>query len=167
MNIRLATINDLHQLKMIYKNIIANMNKNHVQIWDDIYPCEFFQEDIEKKRLYLLTEDDHIAAAFALSESNDGENYVKWKEAKAKAFYIDRLGVNVEFARQGIGGLALKSAMELAKRKNAKYLRLFVIDINKPAINLYVKNGFQQVDGIYEEKIEDCVLREYGFEVEL
>lgn len=167
MNLRLATNNDLHQLKKMYKNIIANMNRNNVQIWDDIYPCEFFQEDIEKERLYLLTEDDNIAAAFALSESNDGENDVNWKEAKAKAFYIDRLGVNVEFARQGIGGLALKEAMELAKQKNAKYLRLFVVDINKPAINLYVKNGFQQVEGIYEEKIEDIVLREYGFEMEL
>lgn len=61
----------------------------------------------------------------------------------------------------------LKNAMELAKLKNAKYLRLFVVDINKPAINLYLKNGFKQVDGIYEERIEDFVLYEYGFEIEI
>ena len=73
----------------------------------------------------------------------------------------------MKYLRQGIAGLMLKNAMELAKLKNAKYLRLFVVDINKPAINLYIKNGFKQVDGIYEEKIEDFVLYEYGFEIEI
>lgn len=57
--------------------------------------------------------------------------------------------------------------MDLVKEQGYKYLRLFVVDINKPAINLYLNNGFNQVDGIYEEKIEDFVLREYGFEIEI
>lgn len=165
MNLRLAKKNDLHQLKQMYERIIDNMNKNNIQIWDEVYPCEFFQEDIENKRLYILTEDDDIVAAFALCESNDGEEYLKWKNTKEKALYIDRFGVNVKYLRQGIAGLMLKNAMELAKLKNAKYLRLFVVDINKPAINLYLKNGFKQVDGIYEEKIKDFVLYEYGFEI--
>ncbi|WP_376774592.1 GNAT family N-acetyltransferase [Clostridium thailandense] len=72
--------------------------------------------------------------------------------------YLDCFGVNVNYSRQGIGSLMLKQA---------KYLRLFVVDINKPAINVYLKNGFKQVDGIYEEKIDDgLILREYGFEIE-
>lgn len=167
MNLRLAKKNDLHQLKKMYEKIIDNMNKNNIQIWDEIYPCEFFQDDIENKRLYILTEDDDIVAAFVLCESNDGEDYLKWKNAKEKALYIDRFGVNVKYLRQGIAGLMLKNAMELTKLKNAKYLRLFVVDINKPAINLYLKNGFKQVDGIYEERIEDFVLYEYGFEIEI
>lgn len=40
--------------------------------------------------------------------------------------------------------------------------------IIQPAINLYLKNGFRQVDGIYEERIDDdLTLREYGFEIEV
>jgi ribosomal protein S18 acetylase RimI-like enzyme len=167
MNLRLAKKNDLHQLKKMFEKIIDNMNKNNIQIWDEIYPCEFFQDDIENKRLHIITEDDDIVAAFALCESNDGEDYLQWKNAKEKALYIDRFGVNVKYLRQGIGGLMLKNAMELAKQKNAKYLRLFVVDINKSAINLYLKNGFKQVDGIYEERIDDFVLHEYGFEIEI
>ncbi len=167
MNLRLAKKNDLHQLKKMYEKIIDNMNKNNIQIWDEIYPCEFFQDDIKNKRLYIVTKDDDIVAAFVLCESNNGEDYLKWKNTKEKALYLDRFGVNVKYLRQGIGGLMLKNAMELAKQKNAKYLRLFVVDINKPAINLYLKNGFKQVDGIYEERIEDFVLQEYGFEIEL
>ncbi len=167
MNFRLAKQSDLPQLKKMYEKIIHNMNKNNIKIWDEIYPCEFFEDDIKIKSLYILSDDNDIAAAFTLCESIDGENHVKWKNIKEKALYIDRFGVNVNYLRQGIGGLMLKNAMELAKQKGAKYLRLFVVDINKPAINLYLKNGFKRVEGIYEEKIDDFVLREYGFEIEI
>jgi len=163
---RLAEKNDLPLLKTMYKEIIDNMNRNNIQIWDEVYPCEFFQNDIDYQRLYLLVDDD-IAAAFALSESNDGEGHLIWNNPKAKALYIDRFGVNVNYSRLGLGEQMLKNAISLAKQKNAEYLRLLVVDINKPAINLYLKNGFQQVDGIYEERIDDFVLREYGFELEI
>ena len=167
MDLRLAKKSDLPQLKTMYEKIIGNMNKNNIQIWDEIYPCEFFQDDIESKSLYILTEDNDMVAAFALCESNDGEDHLAWENVKEKALYIDRFGVNVNYLRQGIGRLMLKNAMELAKQKDAKYLRLFVVDINKPAINLYLKNGFKRVDGIYEKKIDDFVLHEYGFEIKI
>ena len=61
----------------------------------------------------------------------------------------------------------LRNAAELALQKNAEYLRLFVVDINEPAVNLYRENGFAQAEGIYEEKFDDFVLREYGFEKRL
>ena len=169
MDLRLANINDLSKLKAVYRNIIDNMIRNKISIWDEIYPCEFFSDDIENNRFYLLVEeDDDIVAAFALCESNAGESYVKWENAHDKALYIDRFGVNVDFSRRGIGSIMLKHAITLTKQKHAKYLRLFVVDINKPAINLYLKNGFRHVDGIYEERIDDdFILREYGFEIEV
>lgn len=168
MKFKLAEKDDLLNIKAMYEKIVENMNKNNIEIWDEIYPCEFFQDDIENNRLYLLVEEnDDIVAAFALSELNTGESHLKWKDATSKALYIDRFGVNVDYLKQGIGAIMLKNAMEIAKQKDAKYLRLFVVDINKPAINLYMKNRFKQVDGIYEEKIDDFVLREYGFEIEV
>jgi len=169
MDLRLANINDLSKLKAVYGKIIDNMNRNNIPIWDEIYPCEFFRDDIENNRLYLLVEEhDDIVAAFALCESNAGESHVEWENAHDKALYIDRFGVNVDYSRRGIGSIMLKHAITLTKQKNAKYLRLFVVDINKPAINVYLKNGFRQVDGIYEERIDDdLILREYGFEIEV
>ncbi|MEF2653809.1 MAG: hypothetical protein U0M37_06350, partial [Blautia sp.] len=47
MEFSLAVMQDLAQLKSIYKEIIKNMNENGIQIWDDIYPCEFFEDDIK------------------------------------------------------------------------------------------------------------------------
>ena len=47
MEFSLAVMQDLAQLKSIYKEIIKNMNENGIQIWDDMYPCEFFEDDIK------------------------------------------------------------------------------------------------------------------------
>lgn len=168
MNLRLSNLNDLPKLKLMYKEIIDNMNKNNIEIWDDIYPCEFFIDDIEKNRLYLLVEDNEvIVGAFTLCESNSGENYVKWDNKDEKALYIERFGVNIDYLRKGIGSLLIKYATKLTKEKECNYLRLFVVDINKPAINLYLKNGFNQVDGIYEERFDDFELIQYGFEIKV
>lgn len=168
MDFRLAVIEDLPQLKAVYREIIQNMNNNQIQIWDDIYPCEFFDDDIKHNRLYVLLNNNEIVSAFVLCDNNSGENSVEWQDNQCKAFYLDRLGVNVNYLKRGMGSLMLEKAKETAKNLGAAYLRLFVVDINKPAINLYIKNGFVRANGIYDEVIdEDLVLHEYGFEVTL
>lgn len=106
--------------------------------------------------------------AFVLCKTNTGENAVKWKENHAEAFYIDRLGVNVKYLKKGIGGLMLDKAKEVAKTFGAEYLRLFVVDVNIPATQLYEKNGFLKADGVYDEAFDDgFVLHEFGYEIKL
>lgn len=167
MNLRLANMDDLPQLKAIYHKIIENMNQNNIQIWDDVYPCEFFGDDIQHDRLYVLVEEEKIISAFALCDSNAGEASVTWESRQTKALYIDRLGVNVDYLRKGVGRVTLHQAIALARERHADYLRLFVVDINQPAINLYTKTGFKKADGVYDEVIDDnLVLHELGFEIE-
>lgn len=167
MNLRMANIDDLPQLKSVYEKIICKMNKDNIHIWDEIYPCEFFYDDIKNNRLYILEENNEIISAFTLCNSNEGAEYVKWENKHDEALYIDRLGVNVNYSRKGIGSITLNEAITLARDKGARYLRLFVVDINKPAINFYIKSGFKRVDGIYDEIIDDnLVLHEFGFEIE-
>lgn len=168
MDFRLAVMQDLPQIKSVYKNIIKKMNNEQIQIWDDIYPCEFFDEDIRNNRLYVLQNNDDIVSAFTLCDTNSGEKAVEWQDNLCKALYLDRLGVNVNYSRMGIGSLMLERAKETAKKSGAEYLRLFVVDINEPAIRLYIKNGFIMGNGVYDEVIDDnFILHEYGFEVAL
>lgn len=167
MKFRLATQNDLPQIKAVYRDIIDRMDESGIQIWDDVYPCEFFADDIKRGRLYVLMDGGKVAAAFALCESNSGADAVEWNDTGATALYLDRLGVSVEYARQGVGTAMLQHARDLARKRGATYLRLFVVDGNEPALNLYRKNGFEQV-GTYDEVIDaDLVLREWGFEKRL
>lgn len=168
MDFRLAGMQDLLQLKDVYKQIIKNMDEQDIQIWDDIYPCEFFEEDIKNNQLYVLLNNGEIVSAFVLCKTNTGENAVKWKENHAEAFYIDRSGVNVKYLKKGIGGLMLDKAKEVAKTFGAEYLRLFVVDVNIPATQLYEKNGFLKADGVYDEAFDDgFVLHEFGYEIKL
>ena len=168
MNFRLAVMQDLPRLKAMYEDIIQNMNNNQIQIWDDIYPCEFFDEDIKNNRLYVLYSNEELISAFVLCDTNLGEKSVEWQDNQRKSLYLDRLGVNVNYSRMGIGSLMLNKAKEVAQKCGAEYLRLFVVDINVPAIHLYIKNGFIRANGIYDEVIDkDLVLHEYGFEAAL
>ena len=168
MKFRLARTDDLREIKEMYTKLINRMNKVGIEIWNDIYPCEFFADDIANNNLYILSNENIIVGAFVLCDSNAGETHLKWKKENAKALYLDRLGVNIDFAKQGITTQLLKFATEIAKDKSAEYLRLFVIDINIPAINLYKKNGFIKTDGIYVEKIDETLsFKEYGFEKKL
>lgn len=168
MEFRLARMSDLESIKTMYKEIIENMNRQGINIWDDIYPCEFFAEDINNDRLYVLKTKDEILSAFVLGKSSSGENAVEWKEPDAKAIYLDRLGVNVKYSRAGIGRLMLEKAKEIARSNDAEYLRLFVVDTNVPAIRLYENNNFIKAKGIYEERFEDgFCLYEFGYEIEI
>lgn len=168
MEFRRSVSADLPQLKSVYGDIIQEMNKHKIEIWDEIYPCEFFEENIQKNQLYVLTEGDEIVSAFALTTTNAGENFVEWEKKSGKVYYLDRLGVNKKYFKKGIGSYMLDKAKELSKSLGAEYLRLFVVDINEPAIRLYLKNGFKRVRGLYEEKFDDgFVLREFGYEIKL
>lgn len=168
MDFRLAAMQDLPQIKSVYKDIINKMNTEQIQIWDDIYPCEFFAEDIRNNRLYVLLNHGDLVSAFVLCDTNSGEKAVEWQDNSCKALYLDRLGVNVNYSRMGIGSLMLEKAKETAKKSGAEYLRLFVADINEPAIQLYIRNGFLRGNGVYDEVIDDdLILHEYGFETAL
>ena len=168
MDFRQAVMQDLPQLKDMYKRIIKDMNEQNIQIWDDIYPCELFEDDIKNNQLYILLNNGEIVSAFVLSDTNSGEIAVEWNDNHAKAVYIDRLGVNVKYSKKGIGSLMLDNAKEIAKTLNAEYLRLFVVDINIPAIQLYTKKEFIKVNGVYNEIFDDgFVLHEHGYEIKL
>lgn len=168
MDFKVADMEDLPQLKAMYKDIVQYMNSRQIPIWDDVYPCEFFEEDIKSKRLYLLLHHREIVSAFALCKKSTGEKGLEWQNNQGKALYLERLGVNVTYLRTGMGGLALERAKETARKLGASYLRLLVADRNQPAIQLYIKSGFVKANGSYHEVFEDgFVLREYGYEIKL
>ena len=77
MNLRLANLNDLQQVKVMFRAIIQYMDQHDVAIWDDIYPCEFFEEDIKKGQLYVLEDDTILVGAFALCDCSGGEDHVE------------------------------------------------------------------------------------------
>ncbi len=165
---RLAEAKDLEQLTDVYREIIKKMNENGIQIWDDVYPCELIEEDIKSKRFYIMLNDEEIISAFALCNADNVEYSIKWTNNNREVLYLDRFAVNVKYLKKGIGSLMLVMAKQVAKELGAEYLRLFVVDINKPAARFYEKNDFIKADGVYHEVFDDGFsLYESGYEIKL
>jgi len=159
---------ELCSVREFYRGIVDMLNKNGIGIWDEEYPFCCLEEDIEKGRLWMLERGGKPLALMALTEENRGQHAVKWPEGGAPARYIERFGVSAGHQGQGIGGEALRAAEELVKAEGADCLRLFVADINLPAIAFYEKNGYIRAGGMYHEVIdEDCVFNDYGYEKKL
>lgn len=163
---RHATYIDLPALKLLYRDAIAKMEAEGVHIWDDVYPAEFLHKDIDRNQLYLLAEEERIAGVFALREGHLAGTLLPWEQPQAAAIYLERFVVSPDFLRRGIGKQLLGEACRVARELGYAYLRLLVVESNKPAINLYLKFGFKRVDGVYNEGIlEGEVLPENGYEI--
>ena len=163
---RLANESDLPALKVMYRAIIAQMERDGIRIWDDVYPTEVLIDDIRTGGLYLAEESGVPVCAFALCPTTGGIDTMKWRDPHAKAYYIERLGVSPSHLRQGLGEACLREAMRLCEADGVPYLRLFVVDKNTPAIDLYLKIGMTRAEGLYDKYIfGDFLISEYGFEI--
>ena len=69
-------------------------------------------------------------------------------------FELAKIGVTKTFRGLGIGNLLMEAAIDFAKRKGAKKIILFTIEMLVPAINLYHKYNFKDIphkDSKYED----------------
>ncbi|MFR5076504.1 MAG: hypothetical protein ACLTDX_00095 [[Clostridium] innocuum] len=81
MIIRKAVKQDLPQLQVMYEAIIAHMYAQQICIWDAVYPCICFPEDIKQERMYVLREDARTTGCVRLmpSISEGGSSTSTWQ----------------------------------------------------------------------------------------
>lgn len=168
MELNTAQMDRLPQIEALFQAVNAQMEREGIAIWDDIYPAVAFPEDIRQKRLYVLTQGPELLGAFALCPWTLEGSGMGWAEPDEPACCLERLAVRVDRRGEGLGAAALEHAAKLAREQGARYLRLLVADFNAPAIGLYEKCGFQRVEGIYKLEIDgSLIMQEYGFERKL
>ena len=166
--IRRAAFSDLPAAKEMYAALVARMDQEGWGVWDETYPRDFVEKDIERDQFYLLLEGDRLVGAFALPPHDNGEGDVPWRDSSAPARYLYRFGIAPEQGGQGLGKQALGKIEELCGALGARYLRLYVAYENQPAMGLYRKAGFVQRPGEFGEMLEDGTrLYEYAFEKEV
>lgn len=166
----LASPADLCAIQAMFSSLVSHMNQTGITIWNAVYPNEVFPEDIEENRLYVVRCGGDIAAVFALLEpfADPARSTVEWSEETDSAMYLYRLGVAVEHLGKGYACAAVEFAKAIVRAKGYKYLRLFAVDTNTPAVNLYLKNGFRKAVGTRIDDIStDEFLIESGFEVKV
>ena len=72
MDYRLGTPDDLDEVVSLVEGAKRLMSAQGINQWDDIYPCrEDFESDIKKSNLYVVLQEEKIAAVYVISEECD------------------------------------------------------------------------------------------------
>ena len=155
MEFRLATIEDLDEIKEMYREIIRETERLGRPIWGSDYPVDFLHVDVESNRMFILVDGNEIVAAVALCDAIWDDSMVDYEDPEAKAKYIERLAVRPSRWREGLSRTIMEKAEETARNMGAEYLRLYVIESNKPASSLYRKIGFHQIGAEYAIPVDE------------
>ena len=146
MNIRLANKSDLEQLNVLFKEVIIDMKKKKINMWNDVYPFCEFEYDISKKRMYVIEHNDEIIGSFVLCDADDSDyNLINWKYNE-KWISLSRFAIIPEQQGNGYAKEAIKYIEKEVIKQNYKVIRLTVYEKNKYAIGLYEKLGFDRVE---------------------
>lgn len=167
MNVRLANINDLDYLIDMYKHVAINMMNNGVYIWNEKFPGNVIELAISDSIFYVLEDNDIIVAGFTLFNKTTTDQDIQWIDNNDKAIYFGRFAINVNYLNSGYGRVCVDKAKRIVNNKGYHYMRLFVVDTNKPALDFYEHLGFNKAKGIYVDKVsDDMIYNEFGYEIE-
>lgn len=161
-----ATIADLPKINTIYGELVKKIESDGMNFWNEEYLFCFLEQDILEQSLYLLRDGEEIISCIKISPERSMSEGIEWGEMNKKIIYFYRFGVNVKYLNKGFGFKTIECAKKVAKEMGGECIRFLVIRENIPAINLYIKNGFTQVPGMYKEVIDEkYTFHEYGFEL--
>ena len=145
MEYRLGKREDLDEICELVQRAIAEMERQGIDQWDEVYParCDF-ENDLNNESLYLVTEQEKIVALYVLSRECD-EQYRngRWKSKDETACVLHRLCVSPDYQNQGIGKVVLRHIEEQTREKGYDSLRLDTFTENPFAQKLYLHNGYE------------------------
>ena len=96
---------------------------------------------MEQNTLYVVLEEDTLAAVYAISEECE-DAYLTCDWENEKPCVIHRLCVSPDYQNRGIGRLVLDRIEKQLFEKGYDSVRLDVFSENPYALRLYEKNGY-------------------------
>ena len=149
LKVRKAEKGDFEKVMIFYRSMTDRMKEKGFTItWvKDVHPSpEFVKESIEEGTLYMGILEDRVVSAMTLNHRHAPEyGKIKWKEDldDREVFVIHALGVDPDMTGKGVGSGMVRAAAQTAAQKGGRALRLDVLDTNRPARDLYLRNGFE------------------------
>ena len=171
--LRHAEIGEAEGILEFYRGVIDSIRDSDFKPkWSDRYPnIEFIEKSIEKRELYICTENDHIISCVVLNNRFDPEyENIEWNidAEPAETLIIHTFAVNSESAGKGIGKELFSQIKSNALSNNLKAIRLDIIYGNVGAQKVFEKFGFEYVDtvelfhpavGLERFHLYECVLK--------
>lgn len=151
MNIRLAIISDLDDIKKIAEACAIDMANYSVFQWNEQYPSrEVFKKDIESDSLYVLEINKKVVGCIVLTDFKDSVyKDVKWLTKDSKNLYIHRLAVNPAFQKKGNGRKLMDFAESFAVENNFVSIRLDTFSLNHRNNKFYKSRGYTQLEDVF------------------
>lgn len=139
MMFRNATDNDFNEIFSLYRAAIGTEGCT----WNEYYPDEeILKEDLKRKDIYCLTENNEITGAVSIDEDEAIDNLSCWSPQLIPCGEIARLVVKESRKNNGIARILLKNAMEKMKERGYKGAHFLVSKNHIRAIRSYSKLGF-------------------------
>ena len=145
MEFRLGTTQDLGLVCLLIKDAIAEMEKNGIYQWDEVYPARSdFEEDIKNNNLYVVFDENMLIAFYVISGEYDEQyNNAEWKCEADSAYILHRFCVSPKVQNRGIGKKILRHIEHQIKDMGYKSVRLDTFTENPFAQKLYRHNGYE------------------------
>ena len=132
---------DIEQCQKLKKEVIARLDKGGLHIWDEEYPSdELIKEDILFSNARVIKEKDEIIAYACFDEAvkEFGENVFK----EDNLYSFSRLMVKSGFTGKHVATFLINSMLKEMKDLGADGCGVLVHPINKVAIKMYERLGF-------------------------
>ena len=144
---RIAKEEDIESVCNVVKATIAEMEKNNIFQWDNIYPTrDDFLSDVEKQELFIGVLDNEIAVVYAINNEYD-EQYENgiWKYPDCEYRIIHRFCVSPKYQNRGLGRNTLSHIEDTLREAGVETIRLDVFCNNPFALSLYHNSGYEKV----------------------
>ena len=132
---------DIEQCQKLKKEVITRLDKSGLHIWDEEYPSdELIKEDILFSNARVIKEKDEIIAYACFDEAikEFGENVFK----EDNLYSFSRLMVKSGFTGKHVATFLINSMLKEMKDLGANGCGVLVHPINKVAIKMYERLGF-------------------------
>ncbi|MEO9894169.1 GNAT family N-acetyltransferase [Aurantibacter sp.] len=152
--IRHAKISDIPDILHITKACAIHMIEKRIYQWNVDYPSRrHFENDINRKELYILLVEKIIIGTIVLSSLMDEEyKNVKWRSKNDNNLYIHRLAIHPDFQGKGYAQMLMSFAEKYAKEEDYSSIRLDTFSQNKRNQKFYESRGYQRLDDIFFPK---------------
>ena len=132
----LQFVYDLFDLSIIYQE------KKGFPVWKN-YDKSALVNDVNNKNQYKIVIDDQIAMAYSVCYSDK----ILWRQMEnGDAIYLHRIVVNPQFKGQRMFGIILEWAIQHAKSKGFKFIRMDTWADDPNIINYYKGFGFYFIE---------------------
>tara|TARA_R100000935_G_scaffold14464_3_gene28966 strand:- start:2205 stop:2723 length:519 start_codon:yes stop_codon:yes gene_type:complete len=154
MKIRQAYQDDLLKAKELTETCAVEMQQLGIFQWNEHYPSlEKLQQDIDRKELYVLEENNQNLGIVVLSEIMDEEyKNISWLTPSEKNLYIHRLATHPDSWGKGYGQKLMNFAEEFARKLDFNSIRLDTFSLNKRNQKFYEARGYEKLEDIYFPK---------------